>query len=277
MSSRMDKYKNQPDTEEYIPTRSDKFKGLYKQVYNAYDEFENLIIPSNAKEIDIKDLQKEITYRDDYKKVKEYSNIINTNNQVIRKEQVKELQRKENEIYDIKELLNKALEEKQKPELIGSTLSNENYLKKLKMDKYDATKTNIEQVKEMYNEIAKDSKEDEEESLLKTANLSLEILSDLKGDNEETMVSIPIKKISKEDDVAIDKDFFSSTYKFNKKDFDNKKDDGSFKTKKEDENEDDDCYDETTHKYFFKILLLVFGISLVVIIAIYLFNYFNRV
>lgn len=273
----MDKYKNQPDTEEYIPTRSDKFKGLYKQVYNAYDEFENLIIPSNAKEIDIKDLQKEITYRDDYKKVKEYSNIINTNNQVIRKEQVKELQRKENEIYDIKELLNKALEEKQKPELIGSTLSNENYLKKLKMDKYDATKTNIEQVKEMYNEIAKDSKEDEEESLLKTANLSLEILSDLKGDNEETMVSIPIKKISKEDDVVIDKDFFSSTYKFNKKDFDNKKDDGSFKTKKEDENEDDDCYDETTHKYFFKILLLVFGISLVVIIAIYLFNYFNRV
>lgn len=275
MSSRMDKYKNQPVSKEFIPTRSDKFKGLYKQVYNAYDEFENLIIPSNAKEIDIKDLQKEIANRDDYQKVKEYNNIINTNNQIIRKEQIKEQQRKENEIYDIKELLNKALEEKKKPELIGPTLSNENYLKKLKMDNYDATKTNIEQVKEMYKEIAKDSKEDDEDSLLKTANLSLEILSDLKGDNEETIVNIPMKPKLQEKNINIDKDFFSNTYKFNKKDFDNKKDDDNQPQKEEDD--DDDCYDKTSNKYFFKILLLVFGISLVVIIAIYLFNYFNRV
>lgn len=276
MSSRMDKYKNQPDSKEFIPTRSDKFKGLYKQVYNAYDEFENLIIPSNAKEIDIKDLQKEIANRDDYQKVKEYNNIINTNNQIIRKEQIKEQQRKENEIYDIKELLNKALEEKKKPELIGPTLSNENYLKRLKMDNYDATKTNIEQVKEMYKEIAKDSKEDDEDSLLKTANLSLEILSDLKGDNEETIVNIPMKPKLQEKNINIDKDFFSNTYKFNKKDFDNKKDDDN-QPQKEEDDDDDDCYDKTSNKYFFKILLLVFGISLVVIIAIYLFNYFNRV
>ena len=51
MSSRMDKYKNTRETEEYIPTRSDKNKELYKQIYNAYDEFENLVVPSNAREI----------------------------------------------------------------------------------------------------------------------------------------------------------------------------------------------------------------------------------
>ena len=276
MSSRMDKYKEQRDNEENIPTRSDKFKGLYKQVCNAYDEFENLIIPSNSREIDLSDLQREIKNRDDYQKVKEYNDIISTNNQVIRKEQAKEKQRQENEIYDIKELLNKAVEEKKKPELIGPTLSNENYLKRLKLDDHDSSKTNLEKVKEMYNEIEEDSKE-EDESLLKTANLSLEILSDLKGDKDDTMVNIPIKKDLDENNNQVDPEFFSSTYKFNKKDFDNKKENEKQPTEEESNDDDDDFSDEGNHKYFFKILMLVFGISLVVIIAIYLFNYFNRV
>lgn len=276
MSSRMDKYKEQRDNEENILTRSDKFKGLYKQVCNAYDEFENLIIPSNSREIDLSDLQREIKNRDDYQKVKEYNDIISTNNQVIRKEQAKEKQRQENEIYDIKELLNKAVEEKKKPELIGPTLSNENYLKRLKLDEHDSSKTNLEKVKEMYNEIEEDSKE-EDESLLKTANLSLEILSDLKGDKDDTMVNIPIKKDLEENNNQVDTEFFSSTYKFNKKDFDNKKENEKQPTEEESNDDDDDFSDEGNHKYFFKILMLVFGISLVVIIAIYLFNYFNRV
>lgn len=276
MSSRMDKYKEQRDNEENILTRSDKFKGLYKQVCNAYDEFENLIIPSNSREIDLSDLQREIKNRDDYQKVKEYNDIISTNNQVIRKEQAKEKQRQENEIYDIKELLNKAVEEKKKPELIGPTLSNENYLKRLKLDDHDSSKTNLEKVKEMYNEIEEDSKE-EDESLLKTANLSLEILSDLKGDKDDTMVNIPIKKDLDENNNQVDAEFFSSTYKFNKKDFDNKKENEKQPTEEESNDDDDDFSDEGNHKYFFKILMLVFGISLVVIIAIYLFNYFNRV
>lgn len=276
MSSRMDKYKEQRDNEENILTRSDKFKGLYKQVCNAYDEFENLIIPSNSREIDLSDLQREIKNRDDYQKVKEYNDIISTNNQIIRKEQAKEKQRQENEIYDIKELLNKAVEEKKKPELIGPTLSNENYLKRLKLDDHDSSKTNLEKVKEMYNEIEEDSKE-EDESLLKTANLSLEILSDLKGDKDDTMVNIPIKKDLEENNNQVDTEFFSSTYKFNKKDFDNKKENEKQPTEEESNDDDDDFSDEGNHKYFFKILMLVFGISLVVIIAIYLFNYFNRV
>ena len=71
MSSRMDKYKNTRETEEYIPTRSDKNKELYKQIYNAYDEFENLVVPSNAKEITPMELKKEITSRSDYHKMKE--------------------------------------------------------------------------------------------------------------------------------------------------------------------------------------------------------------
>ena len=37
MDKRMDKYDK--EINEDIPTRSDKYKGLYRQIYNAYDEF----------------------------------------------------------------------------------------------------------------------------------------------------------------------------------------------------------------------------------------------
>ena len=67
MGSRMDKYNNNSD----VPKRSDRNKELYRQIYNAYDDFENLVVPSNAKEIDISNLKREITSRDEYKKMKD--------------------------------------------------------------------------------------------------------------------------------------------------------------------------------------------------------------
>ena len=80
MGSRMDKYKNVDDT--VVPKRSEKNKVLYRQIYNAYDEFENLVVPSNAKEIDIASLKKEITSRDEYKQMKDYTDI--TNNKIVK-------------------------------------------------------------------------------------------------------------------------------------------------------------------------------------------------
>ena len=265
MSSRMDKYKN----EESIPTRSDKNKELYKQIYNAYDEFENLIVPSNAREINPSELKKEITSRQDYHKQKDIDDITNnkTNNSVIRKEKITIEQKQEEEIYDINELLNKATSDNKKPELNTQVLSNEDYLKRLKLDN---RRTNIEQVKEMYDEIKEESME-EDESLMKTANLSLEILSDLKGDSDKTLVSAPIKNEELPDDVK-DTDFYSNTYKFSKKDFENKDTDTE-------EDDDDDFYmeDNGSGKFFFKILMLIFGIILVILILVYFINYFNRV
>ena len=268
MSSRMDKYK-QEKQEEVIPTRSDKNKALYKQIYNAYDEFENLIVPSNAREINPSELKKEITSRQDYRKKKDYNDITNnnqTNNTIIRKEKIIEEQKQEEEIYDINELLNKATSENKKPELIEPTLANEDYLKKLKLD---SRRTNIEQVKEMYDDI-KEETILEDESLMKTANLSLEILSDLKGDSEKTMVSAPIKDEELPED-AKEMDFYSNTYKFSKKDFEDKE----FETEEDDE--DEEVEESSNGKFFFKILMLIFGILLVVLILIYFIGYFNRV
>ena len=262
MGSRMDKYKdiNLDD----VPKRSDKNKELYRQIYNAYDEFENLVVPSNSKEIDLSGLKKEITSRDEYKKVKDYSDI--TNNKIVRKEIVQEEQRQENQIYDINELLNKAVKDNKKQEESVPTMSTDSYLKKLKLDE---VRTNLDEVKEMYEDIKKETEEENEE-LLKTANLSLEILSDLKGDDDNTMIEAPIK-----DEYLPEEDnqFYSNKYKFSKKDFEDKDSDI--------ENEDEeDIYDDEESsdngKFFFKILLLVFGIAIVVVIAIYLISYFNR-
>ena len=263
MGSRMDKYKNNSD----IPKRSDKNKELYKQIYNAYDEFENLVVPSNVKEIDLSSLKREVTTRDEYRKVKDYSDI--TNNKVVRKEIVIEEQKKENEIYDIHELLNKAVKDNKKEEVLEPTMSTDSYLKKLRLDD---TRTNLDLVKDMYEDIKKET-EEENESLLRTANLSLEILSDLKGDNDNTMIEAPIK-----DEFLPEEDnqFYSNEYKFSKKDFEDKND-----IDDTDKNSEEDFYDEdgtSSHgKFFFKILLLIFGIAMVVVIAIYLLSYFNRV
>ena len=118
MGSRMDKYNSTSD----IPKRSERNRELYKQIYNAYDEFENLIIPSNTREIDLSDLKREVSGRDEYRKVKDYSSI--TNNKVIRKEVIREEQKKENEIYDINQLLDKAVSSNKNEDEVVNTLSN---------------------------------------------------------------------------------------------------------------------------------------------------------
>ena len=266
MGSRMDKYKNDSN----IPKRSEKNKELYRQIYNAYDEFENLVVPSNVKEIDLSNLKKEITSRDEYRQVKEYNDIANTDNKVVRKEIVQEEQKKENEIYDINELLNKAVKDKKTEEITEHTMSSDSYLKRLRLDD---TRTNLDIVKDMYEDIKRETlEENESDSLLKTANLSLDILSDLRGENDDTMIQAPIKDEFLPEGNS---QFYSNEYKFNKKDFEDKNIEHNNK------DDEDDFYDdelsEGNGRFFFKILLLIFGIAIVVVIAIYLVNYFNRV
>ena len=259
MSSRSDRYK-QNDS---IPTRSNKNKELYKQIYNAYDEFENLIVPSNTREINPKDLNKEITSRQDYHRKRDYDEIVNSDKVTIKSEKIEETKLEKSEVYDINELLNKAVLDTEEEKPSFNPLSNDDYLKKLKLD---SSKTNIEQVKELYEDI----QEEEEEELMKTANLSLEILSDLKGNNDQTMVdAAPIKEeeLPNKTDETINTDFYSSNYKFSKKDFEGEED--SFEEEEEDST--------GNGKFFFKILLLIFGIILIILVLLYFINYFNRV
>ena len=266
MSSRTDRYM-QSDS---IPTRSNKNKELYKQIYNAYDEFENLVVPSNSREITMSDLKKEISSREEYHDKKDYVDILNkkTDDDAVVKE--KKYKQDEEQVYDIRELLSKAVSEKDNTVDSTIPLSNGDYLKKIKLD---SKKTNIEQVKEIYDDVLDDEINDDE-SLLKTANLSLEILSDLKSDNDKTVIEAPIKDSELPKDVS-DNDFYSSKYKFNKKDFEGK--DSYVEEETEDEEDDDFREEHGGYKKFFKIMLLVFGILLVIILLFYIFNFFNRV
>ncbi len=265
MGNRMDKYKK----DDGLPTRSNKNKELYKQIYNAYDDFENLIVPSNAREITLSDLKKEITSRSEYRENKE---VLNIEKKETGAPEIVYIEKKEvktdsnDEVYDINELLDKAVSEpKEEPEKVS--ISNGDYLKKLKLDN---RKTNIEQIKESYEEIQDDDSM-EDESLLKTANLSLEILSDLKSDNESTKVSAPIKNEELPDNHQ--DTFYSTNYKFTKKDFEDKDDE-------EDDEEDDESEDEEKSgdgKFFLKILLLIFGILLIAGVLFFIIRYFNKV
>ena len=267
MGSRMDKYKN---NNENIPTRSSKNKELYKQVYNAYDDFENLIVPSNSREITMSDLKKEIASRSEYREKKELDNISSNKKEepLIFYKEKKEENIEQDNVYDINELLNKAIDNQKNVQNNESKISNGDYLKKLKLDK---RKTNIEQVKEMYADIKEDDEEDE--SLLKTANLSLEILSDLKSDNDATMVSAPIKNEELPEDS--ENDFYSNNYKFSKKDFEDK----DYKQNEEDEEEEDEDFQEQTSngKFFLKVLLLIFGILLIAGVLFFIIKYLNKV
>lgn len=269
MGSRMDKYNINDD----IPKRSDKNQELYKQIYNAYDEFENLIVPSNTREINLSDLKREVSLVDDYRKVRDSSNI--TNNKVIRKEVVREEQKKENEIYDINELLDKAVSSNKNDDEIVNTLSNKDYLKKLNLDNVEGNND--------FSDISLDVREEEDNSLLQTANLSLEILSDLKSDNENTSVSDPIALDDNyiDDEYSFDneeldidngdeeeEDFYTEKRKFKKDDFDDEESDEI--------DEDDEMEEESGGKTFLKTFLLVFGIVLVISVVIYLISYFGR-
>ena len=299
MGKRMDKYEQ--SSNDVIPKRSEKNKELYKQIYNAYDEFENLVVPSNAKEININDLKKEISSRDEYRQIKDVESITNTNPRIKRIDDEDEIvdkteeTKQEDTVYDINQLLDKAVSSSKKEDTIEPTLSSGDYLKKLKLDR---TKTNLEQVKEMYNSMEDDM--DNNEELLKTASLSLEILSDLKGTDDNTAVSAIeeddideiIAKVdskveedtSEEDDKTEeeDYDFYSTNYKFSKKDFEGKKEDNIDKKllkKKKVEEEEDEDYEEEDEEgghSFLKIFLLIFGILLVVAIVVYLIIYFGK-
>ena len=267
MNSRMDKYKSLDDK---VATRSDKNQELYKQIYNAYDEFENLVVPSNSREITMSELKKEIVSRADYHEKKVYDEIaLSKDDEIPIKKEKKRIQVSP-EVYDIKELLDKAVSSQDNKKEDVDKLSSGDYLKKIKLDNH---KTNIEQVKELYEDTLEDEI-DNDESLIKTANLSLEILSDLKSDNDQTIVEAPIKssELPKE---SLDNDFYSSRYKFSKKDFE-------FKGKNLDESEDDDDDDtfregDSKLKKFVKVLLIVFGVLLIIILLLYIFKFFNRI
>ena len=250
MESRMEKYHDVDITEFQ---RSKKNADLYKEVYGNYGDFENLPIPENTNEIDIENLKSLVGSRSS--KIKEQLENFDIG------EEVRE-NTKENKVYDINALLEKAKEENAKiKKEIPVNRNMPNYLANLESDKntkeiisrYDGDNDDdmpiVKEIKYSTSEI----------NNVNTSSLSLDILSDLKP-NGDTLVSEPIIEESENE-----KDFFDDKVNFSKEDFDIEKLD----------EEDDEFYEEKDH-LFLKVLLIIVGLASILTAAFFIIREYTN-
>ncbi len=227
MSSRMDRYyKN----DNISIGRSTKNKDLYKQIedLDTYTNIEGVATIEKTNEIDISKVKEMLKNRENYRKQKRFKDIIDKEKD-IEKPIVEE--REETKNYDLKDILSKVKEDK-KEEPKYRSLGKEQYetLKSLsvKDKKYDIEKEE-EELKELINTItAKKSLTQLED----TDDVGL--LDDLKSDTMVGDVS-SIKKIIEEEkrsiqninpeekEDEIDKSFYTSSFGFTQKDFEDLK------------------------------------------------------
>lgn len=236
MESRMEKY-YEKDLSSFA--RSKRNETLYKDVSKEISDLENLPIPDNSNEIDLDGLKKIIYSRDEYRKAREE-----------KKEKVEDIPIekpiKDNRIYDINVLLENAKNEINRSNEVTNTKKiNHNFL------------TNLEEEKIPYHDdaIELSNMEPDKKNEVSEDSLPLDLLVDLKGD-DNTVVTDPIVKeeVTMIKKIKDGETFYSGSFNFTKKDFD--------------EVEDDDNFMDDTSSNVIKIIFLVFGL-IVIAAAIY--------
>ena len=274
MESRMKKYYTEELKED--AQRTKKNAPLYRQIYGAYDEFENLKLPVSDNEIDITDIGTSVTSREEYRKMKEYGSITNKNARIVKEDKMEDVKpniESNNRVYNINEML--ASVKGNRANMDDKVVSTSaNYLHTLQTD--EEIKTDLEKVKEMYNKISEEFDKEEEmdqKSDVSTGTLSLELLSDLKSDKDtEVMPGFGDDKSPTGDNNKsgsdngdrgndLDNTFYEGGYQFNNDDFN-------------DDNFFDGDMDKKGH-YVIKSLLVIILIVLLVGCALYFLNEYN--
>lgn len=274
MESRMKKYYTEELKED--AQRTKKNAPLYRQIYGAYDEFENLKLPVSDNEIDITDIGTSVTSREEYRKMKEYGSITNKNARIVKEDKTEDVKpniESNNRVYNINEML--ASVKGNRANMDDKVVSTSaNYLHTLQTD--EEIKTDLEKVKEMYNKISEEFDKEEEmdqKSDVSTGTLSLELLSDLKSDKDtEVMPGFGDDKSPTGDNNKsssdngdrgndLDNTFYEGDYQFNNDDFN-------------DDNFFDGDMDKKGH-YVIKSLLVIILIVLLVGCALYFLNEYN--
>lgn len=274
MESRMKKYYTEELKED--AQRTKKNAPLYRQIYGAYDEFENLKLPVSDNEIDITDIGTSVTSREEYRKMKEYGSITNKNARIVKEDKMEDVKpniESNNRVYNINEMLAsvKGNRANMDDKVVNTSA---NYLHTLQTD--EEIKTDLEKVKEMYNKISEEFDKEEEmdqKSDVSTGTLSLELLSDLKSDKDtEVMPGFGDDKSPTGDNNKsssdngdrgndLDNTFYEGDYQFNNDDFN-------------DDNFFDGDMDKKGH-YVIKSLLVIILIVLLVGCALYFLNEYN--
>lgn len=274
MESRMKKYYTEELKED--AQRTKKNAPLYRQIYGAYDEFENLKLPVSDNEIDITDIGTSVTSREEYRKMKEYGSITNKNARIVKEDKMEDVKpniESNNRVYNINEML--ASVKGNRANMDDKVVSTSaNYLHTLQTD--EEIKTDLEKVKEMYNKISEEFDKEEEmdqKSDVSTGTLSLELLSDLKSDKDtEVMPGFGDDKSPTGDNSKsssdngdrgndLDNTFYEGDYQFNNDDFN-------------DDNFFDGDMDKKGH-YVIKSLFVIILIVFLVGCALYFLNEYN--
>lgn len=239
MESRMEKYYKEDVT---IYERSKKNQKLYKEVSERISDLENLPIPDNSNEIDIDGLKQIISSRDEYRKSKELEKTLIQKTPLVEKEQ-----KKENKIYDINVLLENAKNEAGRSAIVTTKkIINTNFLTTLEEEPIPNSNDAIEVSMPLT---------ENKNTITNTDSLPLDILMDLKGD-ENTVVTDPIVKeeVTMLKKIKDGETFYSGSFSFSKKDFD--------------EEENENFFEENNHTGM-KVFFLIIGIILLAL-AVYL-------
>ncbi len=221
MASRMDRYYK---TEDNISQRTQKNKSLYNEIHNTitYDDYKQIPRINEISEEKLKELIEE-----EKKPKRQYK-------EISRPSVFEEID-KEQKNYDINEALEKAKNNNQRQNYNYHKLTKEQLELIDKIKNYKASKKeDDENLNELLNTLASTS-------LLKDLNdkdLSLNLLSDLKSDDENTQVAgietvneileakEKYEKENKDDNFVeentekIDNSFYTSSMKFDREDFD---------------------------------------------------------
>lgn len=233
MESRMEKYYKEDLSSFNRTKRNEK---LYREISSEISNLDNLPIPDNLSEIDINGLKEIISSRDEYRKSKE----LKERDTFRREEILREEQKENNRIYDINVLLENA-----KNEINKSAEVNKEENKKIDANFLTSLEDANIPVADDAIELSEQLPEKEEKES-NTDSLPLDILVDLKGD-DNTSVTDPIVKeeVTMIKKIKEGETFYSGSFNFSKKDFD--------------EDDDEKLFEEKSHTGI-KIFFLIFGL-----------------
>ncbi len=217
MASRMDRYHKDSNAPQ---GRSIKNKSLYKQIedLDSYTNIEGVATIEKTNEIDLSKVKEMLKNRENYKKQRQYINLMGKEE---KREEKKEIPIEEEKNYDVKDLLSKI---KPNEENDNRSLRKEQYeaLKKYNAkNRRDNDNKDSDDLKELLNTLVND---DDLNALADTNDVGL--LDELKSN---TMVgdASSIKKIldeekqniKNENTMELDKSFYTSSFGFTATDF----------------------------------------------------------
>ena len=295
MESRTLKYMDTGNNEQ-TNTRSSRNSRLYREVYGKYGDLDNLPLQDNIDEIDMTRL-KEIMASDNEKNITRESKKIDNNIKKQDDQKVydinKLLEKAKYENSKLKEPIKNTTQTNR--EILETLESRELSLEEIKkacqkndQDEKDNNKEELSMTRELKYHTKQISIDPLIEQVMPDNDLSLDILEDLKP-TENTVVTEPIteEKIKKVEEnfhssdtsdidiiknvnstkveskktSNIDNDFYTSSYKFSKKDFNY--------------DEDEDFSDEEKTHNALKIILLIIAIIAFILLIYYFITHYG--